>query len=92
MKLAEKFKLLVEWMPVLAAAQNVVIAAPGAARVRAALGVLDIVAQKTSTQEDDELIDMLRRVVMTDEGATLVDWISNKAQKFFVEEEADEPS
>ena len=91
MNLAAKLRLLLEWMPVLTAAQTVVLAPAGAARVRAALGVLDIIAQKTTTQEDDELIEMLRRVVMTEEGATLVDWLSDKVQSFF-EEEADEPS
>ena len=87
MNLAAKLRLLVEWMPVLSAAQTVILSPAGSARVRAALEVLDIVADKTTTEADDQLVDLLKRVVMTNEGAALVDWISDKVVALFAEAE-----
>lgn len=90
MNLAAKLRMLVEWMPVLAAAQGVVLSPAGSARVRSALQMLDLVADKTKTPEDDELVELLKRVAMTTEGALLIDWISDKVQALFPEEELDD--
>lgn len=85
LNLSRNLRLLVEWGPVLALCSDVVSSAPGVTRVQATLRVLDLVATKTSTGEDDELIDLLRNVVSTEAGAALVDWVSDKVQEIFTE-------
>lgn len=87
MKIAEKLRLLIEYMPVLSMAQDIVVAAPGAPRVRSALELLEVLAEKTETHTDNELIDLCRKVVMTAEGAALVDYISEKARALFDDQE-----
>jgi hypothetical protein len=81
--MGEKLRLLLEWMPVLAMLGNIVNTQAGASRVRAVLDVLDVVADKTTTTQDDQLIELLRAVVVTPQGAALVDWISDKTQAIF---------
>lgn len=85
MNIAQRLRLLVEWGPVLALATEIVSAPPGVARVQNTLRMLDLVAARTKNQHDDELIDLLRGVVSTAEGAALVDWISDKVQAMFKE-------
>lgn len=85
MNIAQKLRLLVEWGPVLALGSEVVSSPPGIARVQSALRMLDLIAARTQNAQDDQLIDLLRGVVSTAEGAALVDWISDKVQAVFKE-------
>lgn len=85
MNIAQKLRLLVEWGPVLALGSEVVSSPPGIARVQSALRMLDLIAARTQNAQDDQLIDLLRGVVSTAEGAALVDWMSDKVQAMFKE-------
>lgn len=53
----------------------------------AALRVLELLAQKSNTPLDDELIERLHAILLTKEGADLVDWIVTKVQPIFDQEQ-----
>lgn len=53
----------------------------------AAIRVLELLAQKSNTPLDDELIERLHAILLTNEGAELVDWIVVKVQPIFLQDE-----
>lgn len=80
-------RLLLQWLPVLTMMSEVVSAPPGKPRVMAALRVLELLAQKSNTPLDDELIERLHAILLTKEGADLVDWIVTKVQPMLEQEQ-----
>lgn len=73
---AEKIKLLLEWSPAI----NYVIAITSATnqrdRVYRSLELCDYLASRTPTPVDNELIGAIRAVLMTPQGAALIDYLA----------------
>lgn len=66
-------------LPLIAAAK------PGRDRVLESCRLLELVASKTSPKVDDEVIGLLKDVVMSEPGGRLVDYIATRLQGVFDE-------
>ena len=75
MSLAEKFRLLMEWLPALQMLPMIATSQPGRDQVLQVVRLLEIVASKTVGNVDDELARLLKDVMLTEAGGKLVDYI-----------------
>lgn len=74
--LGERLKLLVEWSPVVALVQKFAAAPAGRDKAVAATKVLEFLATKTDIRVDDDLVRLTQNILLTPEGAALVDYLS----------------
>lgn len=75
LSLAEKFRLLMEWMPALQMLPVIASSQPGRDQVLQVVRLLEIIAGKTVGSVDDELARLLKEVLLTEPGGKLVDYI-----------------
>lgn len=75
MSLAEKFRLLMEWMPALQMLPVIASSQPGRDQVLQVVRLLEIIAGKTVGNVDDDLTRLLKDVLLTEQGGRLVDYI-----------------
>jgi len=78
--LTNKAAMILEWLPLYSLGMAVVDAAPGKAKALAVTKVLKFIAEKTPFVCDDELVDMVESIVQTEQGAALVDYLSQKVR------------
>lgn len=78
MKLSEKLRLLMEWMPALQMIPVIAASQPGRDQVLQVVRLLEIVAAKTTGATDDELTALLKKVLLTEPGGELVDYVVTK--------------
>lgn len=76
--LLEKLKLLAEWSPLLARAQEVLTASTPYDRARASVDLLQWAAGKSATTVDDEALEHFEAVLKTPEGTAFWNWFVKK--------------
>lgn len=76
--LLDKLKLLAEWSPLLARAQDVLAAETPHKRALAIIDCLQWAAGKSGTQVDDEALEHLEAVLGSPEGKAFFDWCVEK--------------
>jgi hypothetical protein len=77
----EKISILLQWSPILNYLITISSAAPGRDRVYRALDLLDFLATKTPTQLDNESLALIRAVLLTPQGAQLLDYLADQLNK-----------
>ena len=80
---ADKLKILIEWAPAINFLMAVTAAPPGRERVYRALELLDYLASRTPSQVDNELLAMIRAVLLTPQGGLLLDYLAAKVKPLF---------
>lgn len=78
MTIAEKLRLLMEWMPALQMIPVIATSQPGRDQVLQVVRLLEIVTAKTVGKADDELTALVKDVLLTEPGGKLVDYIVAK--------------
>ena len=83
----EKIKFVIEWLPALNMVPAITAAEPGSQRAIAACQLVKFIASKTDNEIDDKLVELVTAILLTDEGAALVDWVADKLRS--VSDDAD---
>ena len=78
--LADKLKLVMEWWPVIALVERVAALPPGRQQAAAVVDLLRFLATKTDVQFDDLLAEKIQKVVETQQGGELVDYVVSLAR------------
>jgi hypothetical protein len=73
--IAEKLRVLVEWSPLIGLVSGVTGASTPLDRALRIFAVLRWVADKTGTEIDDQLVDLLEDILRTPEGQALFDYV-----------------
>lgn len=74
--IGDKLRILVEWSPVVPLVQAVSVAKTSQDKTLAVLNVLEFLSSKTPIKFDDELIAKFEAILLTPQGAALVDWLA----------------
>lgn len=80
MSFAEKFRMLMEWMPALQMLPVIAVAKPGRDQALQVVRLFEIIAAKTTGETDDELTQLIKDILLTDQGGKLVDYIVAKVR------------
>lgn len=75
-----KIQLLAQWAPLLAKLEAVATAKTPAEKAVAIIAALRLAADKTSTEKDNNVLDLIENVLKTPEGLALVNWFALVAQ------------
>lgn len=76
LSLPAKLRLLVEWSPALQLLPAIAAAQPGQDRAVAVVRLLEFLASKSELKVDDQIIRMLREILLTKPGEELADYIA----------------
>ena len=76
-----KIKTLIEWLPVVQFVQDIIASTPGKQRIGKIAVLAEYLASRTSNSVDDKVTDLVRRILLTDPGAELVDYLSDLINK-----------
>lgn len=83
MSALDRLRLFMEWLPVIQMLPLIAAAKPGQSRALEVIRLLEMVAAKTQPKVDDEVIALLKAVVLTEPGGKLVDYIASHLQGVF---------
>jgi hypothetical protein len=76
LSLVGKIALLAQWAPLLAKLEAVATAKTPAEKAVAIIAALRLAADKTATDKDNNVLDLLENVLKTPEGLALVNWFA----------------
>lgn len=76
-----RIKNVLEWLPVLQFVQDIVSATPGKQRIGKIAVLAEYLAARTSSTVDDKITDLVRRILLTEPGGELVDYIADLVNK-----------
>jgi hypothetical protein len=76
-----KIQLLAQWAPLLAKLEAVATAKTPAEKAVAIIAALRLAADKTTTEKDNNVLDLIENVLKTPEGLALVNWFALVAQE-----------
>lgn len=76
LSIVDKVRLLAAWAPLLAKLEAVAVAKTPAEKALALIAALKLAADKTTTQKDNNVLELLEAVVKTPEGLALVNWFA----------------
>ena len=76
-----KIALLAQWAPLLAKLEAVATAKTPAEKAVAIIAALRLAADRTSTDKDNNVLDLIENVLKTPEGLALVNWFALVAQE-----------
>lgn len=71
-----KIQLLAQWAPLLAKLEAVATAKTPAEKAIAIIAALRLAADKTTTDKDNDVLDLIEAVLKTPEGLALVNWFA----------------
>lgn len=74
--LSQKLKLALEWAPAIQMVTAIGAASPGQDRALAVVRLLEWLAVKSETPLDDDLTKLVKAILLTKEGAALVDYLA----------------
>lgn len=74
--LAGRIRLLVEWAPALQILPAIAASDPGRDRAVEIVRLLEFLAQKTEVKLDDDIVRMVKAILLTREGGELADYIA----------------
>lgn len=72
---SQKIKVLLEWAPLIGLASEISAASTPLDRALKISAALKWAAEKTDTEADDEIVDLLEAVLKSDEGKALFDYL-----------------
>jgi hypothetical protein len=75
--IGDRLRILVEWSPVVSLAQAVSAAKTNQEKTLAIINVLEFLSSKTPVRFDDELLAKFEAILLTPQGAALVDWLAS---------------
>jgi hypothetical protein len=81
LSLVGKIALLAQWAPLLAKLEAVATAKTPAEKAVAIIAALRLAADKTATDKDNNVLDLIENVLKTPEGLALVNWFALVAQE-----------
>jgi hypothetical protein len=84
----DKIKMLIQWLPILQILPMIAAAKPGRERVMEVVRLVEAVAVTTSPKMDDELVYLIKGILMTEQGGALVDFVTDKVQRSLSNEAA----
>lgn len=76
LSLPQKVRLLVEWSPALQLLPAIAAAAPGQDRAVQIVRLLEFMASKSELKVDDQILRMVREILLTKPGQELADYIA----------------
>ena len=76
-----RIKNVLEWLPVLQFVQDIVSAQPGQQRIGKIAVLAEYLAARTASTVDDKITDLVRRILLTEPGGELVDYIADLVNK-----------
>jgi hypothetical protein len=76
LSLVGKIALLAQWAPLLAKLEAVATAKTPAEKAVAIIAALRLAADKTATDKDNNVLDLIENVLKTPEGLALVNWFA----------------
>lgn len=76
LSLVGKIQLLAQWAPLLAKLEAVATAKTPAEKAVAIIAALRLAADKTTTDKDNNVLDLVENVIKTPEGLALVNWFA----------------
>lgn len=82
LSIQQRIRLLVEWSPAIPLVTAITAAAPGRERVQAVITLLEFLAGKSDTAIDNEVLGLVRKMLLTPEGGALVDYVSGLVTVF----------
>jgi hypothetical protein len=71
-----KIALLAQWAPLLAKLEAVAVAKTPQEKAVALVAALKLAADKTTTDKDNNVLDLIENVLKTPEGIALVNWFA----------------
>jgi hypothetical protein len=71
-----KIALLAQWAPLLAKLEAVAVAKTPQEKAVALVAALKLAADKTKTDKDNNVLDLIENVLKTPEGIALVNWFA----------------
>lgn len=71
-----KIQLLAQWAPLLAKLEAVATAKTPQEKAVAIIAALKLAADKTATDKDNNVLDLIENVLKTPEGVALVNWFA----------------
>lgn len=74
--LPAKIRLLVEWSPALQILPAIAAAAPGQDRAVEVVRLLEFLASKSELRVDDQILKLVREILLTKPGEELADYIA----------------
>lgn len=81
LSIVEKAKLLVEWAPMLAKLEAVAVAKTPADKALAVVAAMRLIADKTATAKDNNVLDHVEAILKTPEGQALIGWFAFVAKE-----------
>lgn len=76
LSLPQKVRLLVEWSPALQLLPAIAASAPGQERAVQIVRLLEFLASKSDLKVDDQILRMVREILLTKPGQELADYIA----------------
>lgn len=77
LSLPSQIRLLLEWAPALQLLPAIAASAPGQARAVEIVRLLEFLATKSDVHVDDEILRMVREILLTKPGSELADYIAS---------------
>jgi len=74
--IVNKAAILLEWLPIYPLIMSVIDAKAGQSRAVAVTNTLKFVAARTPFKCDDELVALVEKIVLTDQGAALINYLA----------------
>jgi hypothetical protein len=78
--MTDKVKLFVQWLPILQMLPMIAAANPGRDRVMEVVRLVEAIAATTAPHTDDELVHLVKGILMTEQGGALVDFVTEKVR------------
>ena len=76
LSIVTKIALLAQWAPLLAKLEAVAVAKTPQEKAIALIAALKLAADKTATDKDNNVLDLIENVLKTPEGVALVNWFA----------------
>jgi hypothetical protein len=76
LSIVTKIALLAQWAPLLARLEAVAVAKTPQEKAIALISALKLAADKTATDKDNNVLDLIENVLKTPEGVALVNWFA----------------
>lgn len=76
MTISQKLKLALEWAPAIQMVTAIGSAKAGQERAVATIRLLEFLALRTETPLDDDLLRLVRAILLTKEGGELLDYVA----------------
>lgn len=74
--LTDRIRLVVEWAPAIQILPAIAAAPAGQARAVEVMRLLEFLARKSDLKMDDEIVQLIKAILLTKEGGALADYVA----------------